>query len=150
MPRRESEEWFWRVGTEISRLAEEMQHVRPSVASGRSWEPRVDLIEEEHRFLLKVELAGVRGDEIQLLYIPERHSVLVRGNRPEEDPVDGCRTGIHQLEILYGDFEREIKLPDVSIDSSHIRATYRNGMLLVMIPKQDRYVVMRTVNIRKI
>jgi HSP20 family protein len=150
MPRREAEEWFWQIGNEMSRLAEELNRTRPTIASGRSWEPRVDLIEEEHRFLLKAEIAGVKGEEIQLLYMPERHAILIRGNRPEEDPVDGCRTGIHQLEILYGEFQREVRLPDVSIDASNIRATYRNGFLLVMIPKQDRLVVTRTVTFRKV
>ncbi|AIE86804.1 heat shock protein Hsp20 [Fimbriimonas ginsengisoli Gsoil 348] len=134
----------------MSRFADEMNRTRPAIASGRTWEPRVDLIEEEHRFLIKAEIAGVRGEEIQLLYMPERHSILIKGNRPEEDPVDGCRTGIHQLEIFYGDFSREVRLPDISVDASNIRATYRNGFLLVMIPKQDRVVVARTVRFRKI
>src|SRR5579871_6367843 len=99
MSRREAEEWFWHLGNEISRLSEEVRGARPAVASARSWEPRVDLIEEDSRFLLKVEIAGVRGEDIQLTYLPDRHCVLVRGHRPEEDYSDGCRTGIHQLEI---------------------------------------------------
>lgn len=149
MPRRDVEEWFW-LGSELQRLSEELNLARPKLASGRAWEPRIDLIEEEHRFLLKAEIAGVRGDEIQLLYLPDRHSVLIRGRREEEDLTDGGRTGIHQLEILYGEFQREVRLPDGSVDASNIRATYRNGFLLVMIPKQDRVVVTRTVTVREI
>jgi HSP20 family protein len=145
MPRREAEEWFWHLGNEMQRLSEEVRGSRPAVASARSWEPRIDVIEEESRFLLKVEIAGVRGEDIQLLYVPERHAVLVRGHRPEQDHSDGCRTGIHQLEILYGDFQREIALPDASIDASGIRATYRNGILLVMVPKQDEFITRRTI-----
>lgn len=134
----------------MQRLSEEMGRTRPAVASRRSWEPRVDVIEEENRFLLKVEIAGVRGEDINVLYLPERHAVLIRGNRPEEDYSDGRRTGIYQLEILYGDFQREIRLPDISIDASGIRATYRNGILLVMIPKLDRIVVNRQISVRKV
>jgi len=149
MPRRDVEEWFW-LGAELHRLADEMNRTRPVVASGRAWEPRIDLIEEEHRFLIKVEIAGVRGEDIQLLYMPEQHAVLIRGCRDEEDLTDGSRTAIHQLEILYGDFQREIRLPDVSVDASNIRATYRSGFLLVMIPKQENAMTPRTVTVRKI
>ena len=150
MPRREAEEWFWQLGNEMQRLSEEIVRSRPAIASGRAWEPRVDLVEEENRLLLKADIAGVRGEDIQLQYIPDRHAMVIRGHRPEEDHTDGTRTGIHQLEILYGDFYREVRLPDVAIDASGIRATYRNGLLLVMVPKQDRVIVSRTVTIRKI
>jgi HSP20 family protein len=149
MPRREVEEWFW-LGAELNRLADEMSRSRPVVASSRAWEPRIDLIEEEHRFLIKAEIAGVRGEDIQLLFVPEHHAVLIRGRREEEDLTDGSRTAIHQLEILYGEFQREVRLPDVSVDASNIRATYRNGFLLVMVPKQDNATVIRTVSVRKI
>jgi HSP20 family protein len=150
MSRRDTEEWFWLLGNELQRLSEEMQRSRPAVASGRSWEPRVDLIEEEHRFLIKAEVAGVRGEDIQLLYVAERHSILLRGHRPESDHSDGRRTGIHQLEILYGDFQREIKLPTGSIDPSAIRASYRNGILIVMVPKLDPIFVSHSVSFREI
>jgi len=148
MARREVDEWFWQVGTEMHRISEELNNGRPKIASGRAWEPRIDLIEEEHRFLLKAELAGVRGEEIQLLYLPERHSLLLRGHRHEEDFSDGTRTGIHQLEIFYGEFQREVRLPNIPIDASNIRAQYRNGFLMVMIPKAERVTVTRTITIK--
>lgn len=150
MPRRDVEEWFWPLGGGFSRLAEEMSPRRPKVASARAWEPRVDLIEEEHRFLIKVDLAGVRSEDIHLLFVPERHALLLRGVREEDDFSDGNRTGIHQLEILYGEFQREVRLPEVSVDAGNMRATYRNGFLLVMIPKLDRIVVARTIAIRNV
>jgi HSP20 family protein len=107
------------------------------------------MVEEDHRLLIKAEIAGMRGDDIHLLYIPERHTVLLRGSRPELDFSDGSRVGIHQLEILYGEFEREIRLPDVAIDAQGIRAQYRNGFLVVMVPKMERVVATRTIRVRK-
>jgi len=141
MARREVEEWFWQVGSDLQRMSEEMHRFRPAVATGKSWEPRVDVIEDERRIILKAEIAGVRGEDIQLLYIPERHSVLIRGLRREEDFEGGERTNFYQLEIFYGAFQREVKLPDVSVRSDEIKANYRNGFLLIQIPKQERIVV---------
>jgi HSP20 family protein len=144
MPRRDVEEWFVQVGREMASLAEEMSTGRPRVAGGRCWEPRVDLFEEDARLLLRVELAGVRGEDIALHFVPERHALVVRGVRPDTLPLEGGRRAAHQLEIMTGEFSREIALPDISIDAGAIRAQVRNGMLLVSIPKLDRFVVTRT------
>ena len=148
MARREVDEWFWQVGSELHRISEELASGRPKVASGRAWEPRIDLIEEETRFLLKAEIAGVKGDEIQLLYLPEQHSLLLRGYRDEEDYSDGMRTGIHQLEIFYGEFQKEVRLPNIPIDPANIKAQYRNGFLLVTIPKLDQVTVTGTITFK--
>jgi HSP20 family protein len=148
MAKRDVEEWFWQLG-ELQALNEELLRTRPKLAVGRGWEPRVDVFEEEHRILVRVEIAGVRGEDIQLLYIPERHALLLRGTRNEQSSPDCCPTGIHQLEIMYGPFQREIELPDQAIDASNIRASYRNGFLIIQVPKLDRISVGRTITIKE-
>lgn len=135
MARREVEEWFWQIGSDLQRLTEEMHRYRPGVAVGKAWEPRVDVIEDDDRVIIKAEIAGVRGEDIRLLFIPERHSVVIRGLRREEGYDDGERTNCYQLEIFYGPFQREIRLPDVPVRGDQIRASYRNGFLLVQVPK---------------
>jgi HSP20 family protein len=150
MPRRDTEEWFWQVGSELHRITEEMSPVRPRIAVGRAWEPRIDLIEESGRFLLKADIAGVSGEDIQLLYLPERNSIVLKGTRDEEDYSDSGRTGIHQLEIFYGEFQREVRLPDVAIDPTQIRAQYRNGFLLVTVPKAERMSLARVVTVENV
>jgi HSP20 family protein len=149
MPRRDVEEWFWTVGSDMHRLSRELGGSRPKIASGRCWEPHVDVVEQDRAFLLKAEIAGVEADDIGLAYIPDRHSLLIRGVRAEDDG-DGARTGIHQLEICYGEFQREVKLPDAPINPNGIRARYRNGILSVLIPKAEKLVVTKTVTVRRI
>jgi HSP20 family protein len=150
MARREIEEWFWQAGNDLQQLSEELAQGRPKIANARFWEPRVDLLEEEHRFIIKAEIAGVKGEDIHLHYHPDRHSIILKGFRPEEDFTDTGRVGLHQLEIFYGEFQREIRLPEITIDASGIKAQYRNGFLIVMVPKMDRVVVSRTVTIKRI
>ena len=146
MPRRGVDEWIWTVG-DLQQFQSELLRSRPVVAKGNCWEPRVDVIEDERRFIVKAEIAGVRGEDIQLLYIPERHSVLIRGFRRDEDGTSEGRR-FHQLEIPSGEFAREVTLPDVPIDGQSMRAQYRNGFLLVMIPKAETVVVTRTITIQ--
>lgn len=147
MSQRDSDDWFWQVGGELLRINQELSRSRPGVASGKFWEPRVDMLEDARKILLRVEIAGVKGDEIGLIYIPERHSILIRGERHEDNAGEGTRGSYIQMEIPFGEFQREVKLPDVAIRSDAIRAQFRNGFLLVMIPKQERVVVTRTVTV---
>lgn len=151
MPRRDLDEWFWQVGTELQRLSDEMIRPRRTIAGRRFWEPKIDLVEyDSGAYMIKAELAGVKADDIQLLYVAERHSILLRGVRQEEDSTESVRSGIYQLEIYYGEFEREIKLPDEAIDPDGIRAQYKNGFLLVVVPKREQSKVKPRVNARKI
>jgi len=149
MPRQDIDEWLWQVGNELQRLSEEMVRTRPAIASGKGWEPRVDVLEDSSRILVKAEIAGVRGEDISLLYLPERHSLLIRGSRNDEGEAAVDRTGFYQLEIFYGEFQREVRLPDIPVQVDQMRAQYRNGYLLVMLPKQERVIVSKTVTIKK-
>jgi HSP20 family protein len=134
MARRDLDEWLWQVGAELQRLSEEILPSSPKVAKCKSWEPRVDVIDTGDRVLLKAEIAGVKGEDIRISYSRERHSLTLRGVRNEEDRPENC-CGAHLLEIYYGEFQREIKLPSANLDVQGIRAQYRNGFLLVVIPK---------------
>lgn len=145
MPQRGVDEWFWSVG-DLQRLHEELLRSRPVVASGKAWEPRVDVLEDERRFIVKAELSGVRGEEIQLMFLPERHSLIIRGRRDDETPTER-RLRVHQLEIPFGEFSREVQLPDVPVAHESMRAQYHNGFLLVTIPKAETVVVTKTFTI---
>ena len=149
MSRRDRDDFFWQGGADLSKLSVELSSLRPKLATKNSWEPHIDLTEETTRLVLKAEIAGVTGDKIELTYISESHSILLRGNRIEDVESDEERVGVFQLEILYGFFEREIALPpQISIDARNIRAMFRNGILIVLIPKEiktTRQVVIETI-----
>ncbi len=149
MARRKSEEIFWHLGAELSTLNDEIVAHRPKLATGRAWEPRVDIVETELDVVIKVELAGVPIDSVQFEYSADTHSLVVRGQRMEDEDSHVARTGIHQLEIYSGQFMREIRLPDVSIDVSNVRVRSRDGILCLSIPKTSRVVITRTIRIHK-
>ncbi|MHB8636006.1 MAG: Hsp20/alpha crystallin family protein [Fimbriimonadaceae bacterium] len=133
MRRRETEEWFFEIGTDLGRFAEELSFGGPKLARSKLWEPRIDVFEDEARIVVRAEIAGVRGEDIRLVYVPERNSLLIRGIRSQEEIPD--RAVAHQLEIYYGEFEREQSLPECDFRPAGIRAQYRNGFLTVLLPK---------------
>ncbi|MER3496579.1 MAG: heat-shock protein [Armatimonadota bacterium] len=132
MPWRKDEQWLQEMEGHLGRFsAVTVRHSR--VAVRKAWEPRVDVFEEVERIVVRAETPGVSPGEVQVTYLPARHVLTIAGRRREE-PSE--RTHVHLLEILYGEFEREVLLPDVGIDPEGIVANFRDGLLTVTLPKQ--------------
>ena len=55
-------------------------------------------------------------------------TLRVRGERTAEEKAESVMN-----EITYGRFEREFTLPQ-EIDAQHVQATYRHGMLELVLP----------------
>jgi HSP20 family protein len=105
---------------------------RPS----KYWEPLVDIDETSEFIRVKVELAGVRSEDIQVELSGDARTLTVRGTRrsPEDDSTG--RTVFHQMEIYFGPFERNIALPArPEVDREDVQAAYRDGFLVVCLPK---------------
>jgi HSP20 family protein len=148
MPNRREIEWFWQLGSELRSLSEELLRVNPTSIRTRSfWEPRVDVSESEESIIVTAEIAGVDVESINLSFAPDRHSLIIRGFRAEQEQEADCRIRCYQLEIYYGDFLREVQLPDVPLDTEGIVATCRNGILRIAVPKSKQEVVQRTIPI---
>jgi HSP20 family protein len=146
MSHREKDDWAWSDGMDLGKISEELSRQRPRHTNQNSWEPRIDLIEEEGRIVLKADLAGVRGDDIEVTYAREKNAVLIRGSRMEDADSEQNRVGVFLLEILYGPFEREVILPPIELDTNEMRAIFRHGLLIVLIPKATS--AFRKVDIR--
>lgn len=136
MSRRDLDEWLWQVGAELQRISEEITPSGPKFARRSAWEPRVDVVEMPAYLMIKAEIAGVRGEDIRIAYNVDRGCLVIRGTRHEEHLPEGACGGFHQLEIYYGQFEREVKLPDMPLRPKELQAKYANGFLIVKVPKE--------------
>ncbi len=74
---------------------------------GDAWRPRADVYRTQDGWLVKVELAGVRLDEIRL--VTDGPHLLVEGTRRDEHCCQA--TGCHCMEIAYSSFQRAVELP---------------------------------------
>ena len=93
-----------------------------------SWEPRADVYRMPDGWLIKLELAGVKLDDIRL--VADGHTLLVQGTRRDEHchQVMGC----HCMEIAYSQFRRVLELPELPAEPE-MMMSYVDGMLLVRI-----------------
>lgn len=145
--KQQEEAWFWQIGTELQRLSDQMLEMvgGATAVSQRSWKPKIDLCESEEAIEISVEIAGVEPEAISVQYASERHAIVIRGKREPEKAKRSLRC--YQLEVLYGEFERVVNLPDVTVDKNGIRARYTNGMLYISVPKRREVPHRRTVPI---
>jgi len=97
-------------------------------ATGR-WTPHTDVYESEHGLVIKVELAGMKSDSLEIIVAGQR--LHITGVRP-----DCCRAAhcsFLVMEISYGPFETVLDLPP-GYDLARAKASYVNGFLRVDVP----------------
>jgi HSP20 family molecular chaperone IbpA len=94
----------------------------------RVWRPPTDVYETDEAVIVKVEIAGMKEDELHITFAD--HALVISGLR--RDPVGKI---IYQnMEILYGEFRTEVRV-DWSLERQGIEATYEDGFLFVRLPK---------------
>lgn len=148
MAHRDEDEWLDQLSKEMQRLAGEMSGAGLKPARSKGWVPRIDLIETENHVVLKVELAGVRADKVAVHYSATKHSLTIKGWRSDTPVFPNEKRTAHQLEIEYGEFWREVFLPDVMVRVEDVKASFRIGMLMLAVPKSTEAPT--TLSVRKV
>ena len=100
-------------------------------ASVSSWTPNTDVYLTEQGLVVKVELAGMRREDLELTV--EGNQLRISGQRQDCCRGGGCKFVL--MEINYGPFESVIELPP-GFDLSSAKASYQNGFLRVDVPAQ--------------
>lgn len=112
------------------------------------WLPRADLYETENDLVVRVEVAGVQKESLNVSLSSDRRILTIRGTRSEQFIDERTKIRYHQLEVYFGPFERDVLLPtDLDVDADQVSATYREGFLVVTLPKTAKTQVSRTVPI---
>lgn len=98
-----------------------------------SWNPKVDIYDEDNHIVVKAELPGVDKNDI-VVDIKDRVLTL-KGERSTDNEVK--EDDYYRKERSYGRFERRFALPgDVNTDD--IKAEYKDGLLKIDIPKPEQ------------
>ena len=97
-----------------------------------SWTPAVDVAEQDNAFVVKMELPGVSKDDVKITM--QENTLTVRGEKKQEKESKG--SSIHRVERSYGAFQRSFTLPS-SVKADKIDASYKDGILSVLLPKEE-------------
>lgn len=98
------------------------------------WMPPTDVYETETSLIVKVEVAGMREEDFEV--VVEEQILMVHGTRVDQNE----RRAYHQMEIRSGKFEIAIGLPSgVNLDEAS--AEYNQGFLTINFPKlQSKHI----------
>ncbi|AFY85256.1 Hsp20/alpha crystallin family protein [Oscillatoria acuminata] len=110
-------------------LTEQPPCQRPEM--GRVWQPAIELEETENSFVLRVEVPGLTGEEIDVQ--ASRFQVAIAAQRQPPTPVSQ-NSGYLRSELNYGKLRRVVPLPK-PIVPDRIEAQLNNGILTLTLPK---------------
>ncbi len=98
---------------------------------GDRWQPLVDIYETEKAVVVRVELAGVRREDLRVSV--EGDTLHLRGVRRPTEDAEAQR--LHQMEIAFGPFERSVRI-GIPFERDQVSAHLEDGYLSVRLPKR--------------
>jgi HSP20 family protein len=90
------------------------------------WSPAADVYRSEEGWIVKVDLAGVCTDDLEIHI--DKSSLQIQGCRRDTLYKNGF--SYQQMEITYSRFEKTIHFP-CSIEEASLAHDYRDGFLIV-------------------
>jgi HSP20 family protein len=94
------------------------------------WAPSIEVVEKEDKFLINVELPGVKEEDINISLAG--NTLTIEGEKETESEVE--KKGYYYTESSYGSFSRSMTIPS-TIDTSKIEANCDKGVLEITLPK---------------
>ena len=133
MSSRNPADWMWTNAIELLEQAERMHRqffrLTASERTRPTWEPPIDVFEDEDGIVILVALPGVPTDRIEVTY--EAGTLVVRAERVL--PFSGTCSSVRRMEIPYGYFERRIPLAHVQLEGG--TRELKDGCLVLRLSK---------------
>jgi HSP20 family protein len=93
------------------------------------WMPPLEMTERDHTLFIKLDLPGMKKEEINVSFTDE--GLVIEGERTHE--TEAKKNEWFTTERTYGRFYRVVPLPD-GVNHKEVKATFTNGVLEVAVP----------------
>lgn len=101
------------------------------VLSTASFAPPVDIYEDEHKIVLKLEVPGMKESDLDIQL--ENNVLTVKGERKFEK--EEKEENFHRIERRYGSFCRSFTIPN-TVNPESVKANYEAGVLKLELEKR--------------
>ncbi len=118
----------------MDRLFEDFFSRRPRTVAPLVWQPAVEIFETENEVVVKAELPGIDPKNVAVTVTAD--GLTIKGEAKAEQEEKG--RNYYRRELRYGSFQRTIPLPTEVVKSDETKATFKNGILEVKVPKAER------------
>ena len=96
------------------------------------WTPALDLFEDKDDLYVRVELPGMKREDIELSL--HEGSLSISGERKSEEKFKDSE--VYRAERFFGRFQRTVSLP-TPVAAEKVKAHYQDGILTVTLPKAE-------------
>ncbi|MGH7971292.1 MAG: Hsp20/alpha crystallin family protein [Limisphaerales bacterium] len=96
------------------------------------WTPALDVYEDHDNLYVRVELPGMKKEEIELSL--HDGSLSISGERKSEEKSQQAE--VYRAERFFGRFQRTVTLP-TPVAADKVKAQYQDGILTVTLPKAE-------------
>jgi HSP20 family protein len=93
--------------------------------------PPVDVYEDEHKIVLKLEVPGMKESDLDIQL--ENNVLTVKGERKFEQ--EEKEENFHRIERRYGSFYRSFTIPN-TVNPESVKASYEAGILKLDLEKR--------------
>ena len=101
------------------------------VMSTAAFVPPVDVYEDEHKVVLKLEVPGMKESDLDIQL--ENNVLTVKGERKFEK--EEKEENFHRIERRYGSFYRSFTIPS-TVNADSVKANYDAGVLKIELEKR--------------
>jgi len=116
----------------VNGLFQDYGRGQDELTSSGSFVPAVDVYQDEHKLTLKLEIPGVKQEDLDVQV--ENNTLTIRGERRFEK--EEKEENFQRIERRYGSFSRSFTLPN-TIDTENVNASYENGVLKLELAKRE-------------
>ena len=107
------------------------------------WAPALELAENEDRVTVRLELPGVKEEDIEISLV--ENTLTITGEKKREEKIK--EEDFVRVERVYGKFQRSVSLP-TTVDSQKVEAKLTDGVLEIVLPKHEA-VKPRRITLKK-
>jgi HSP20 family protein len=111
----------------ISRSKEEDNEYENAV-----WMPLTDIYEDKDKYTLKLDLPGIKKDDVKISFVDGKLSISGERSQESEHKDSKC----HRIERSFGRYYRSFNLPE-HVQSDKINAEFKDGQLTISVPKAE-------------
>lgn len=97
-----------------------------------AFNPAVDVLDASETLQVKVELPGVKKEDVQIFLKDDL--LTIKGEKREEK--EEKEENRYYVERNYGTFSRTLTLPAI-VKTDEIKATFKDGVLEITLPKDE-------------
>ena len=132
------------VPTSFSHLVDRFfnESISRSGGTAYAFAPKADIIENEKSFGIYLEVPGMEKDAFKIEL--DNNRLAISGERKFKQEKD--EKHFRSIETRYGTFKREFVLPE-HVDGEHIEAKYNNGILELVVPKDEKKLAKTTIKV---